>query len=131
MLEDCRLPVAVRRGRRLTLAIVLIALSFLPISVHAQSSGDRPDSTIRNAQLTLRNTTKDTLRVELRLGAATDCAANPLATLQLVPPGRDWLIATKRVICWRRQSVARTASQQWTAWHRVVLGQRERAKDIL
>ena len=40
-------------------------------------------------QLSLRNTTKDTVTVELRLGDAPDCAANPLATTQRVPPGRE------------------------------------------
>jgi hypothetical protein len=76
-------------------------------------------------QLTLLNGTKDTVKIELRIGAATDCGLNPVAAVQLLPPGRSWLIATPRPICWRRTDAYQAAGGAGS-WHRQVLavGQR-------
>ena len=77
-------------------------------------------------QLSLRNTGKDTITLELRVGDQPDCAANPPAATQRLPPGREWLIATPRPICWRRADAK--ASPGLASWHRHVLAVGEHLK---
>lgn len=92
-----------------------------PSSVFAQqppAHNPKAGKAVRK-QLSLRNTTKDTITIELRVGDAPDCAANPPAATQTLPPGRAWLIASGRPICWRRSDVKSPAAA--SSWHRHVL----------
>lgn len=109
------------------LSLVAVAGS-TPLRLDAQqppsAASSRAAKKATQKQLSLRNTTKDTVTLELRLGDAPDCAANPLATTQRLPPGREWLIASARPICWRRSDDE--ASPGLSSWHRHVLKAGER-----
>jgi hypothetical protein len=92
------------------------------LDAQQQSPSAAPTAAAKKAtrkQLSLRNTTKDTVTIELRLGDAPDCAANPPATTQRLPPGREWLIASARPICWRRSDAK--APLGLSSWHRHIL----------
>ena len=125
-------------------ALVAVALAIAPASSRAQQqhSPSRPAPTARplqsqpkpkNGQITLRNATSDSVRVELRIGDAANCHKNPVASVQLVPPGRSWLIAAIHPICWRRATAgARSGSTaEWMPWHRRVLAVGERRESTL
>lgn len=113
--------------RRLTLAAALSALlvALLPGLVRAQQ-GEHPKPRPKNGQITLLNATADSVRVELRVGDATDCSQNPVAAVKLVPPGRSWLIAALHPVCWRRSSPSRAAGKEWNPWQRNALAVGER-----
>lgn len=70
-------------------------------------------------QMTLRNITRDTVTIELRVGDAADCANNPPAAKQQLAPGHEWLIASHRAICWRRSDAK--APPGSSSWHRHLL----------
>ena len=97
-----------------------------PASARAQQKQQPKETRAKQRQLNLRNTTSDTITIELRLGDAPDCAANPPAASQMLPPGREWLIATPRPICWRRTDTR--ASIGLSSWHRHVLKTGEQLK---
>lgn len=93
----------------------------------------RPQPKPKNGQITLRNATSDSVRVELRIGDAGDCDKTPVAAEKLVPPGRSWLIAAIHPICWRRatEASARASRPEWMPWHRHVLAVGERRESTL
>jgi hypothetical protein len=66
--------------------------------------------------------------VELRIGNAQNCEQNSETVHQVLPPARDWLIVTKRGICWRRQLIGSGLIADWTPWQRTVLATGERRK---
>ena len=124
------LPARTLDGATRTLAhfVALLTVVAVGASMPLRLAAQQPPSTApataaakkaMRKQLSLRNTTKDTVTLELRLGDSPDCAANPLATTQRLPPGRDWLIASGRPICWRRSDAK--APFGLSSWHRHVL----------
>jgi hypothetical protein len=110
-------------------AFTWLTLGFVPAGAHGQQPGSPRLPKAKQSQLTLRNVTKDTVQVELRVGTAPDCAANPLSAVQSIPPGRRWLIATPRPICWRRLDVSPPAGA--SPWHRNVLAAGEHLELLL
>lgn len=117
------------RPSRLTALLLasVLGILWIPSTLIAQQQPHNADiARVTQKQLSLRNTTKDTIAVELRLGDKPDCAANPPARTQSVPPGREWLIATPRPICWRRSDAKAPAGV--SSWHRHVLRSGEHLK---
>jgi hypothetical protein len=93
-------------GRLAALALVVIAGRAVPAQAQQQPAQGQPtpraDGRLpQHPQLTLRNDTRDSVRVELRVGSAADCAQNGPAITRVIPPGRSWIIASPRSICWR------------------------------
>jgi hypothetical protein len=68
--------------------------------------------------LVLRNAQWDAVRVEVRIGASTDCAANASVGTRTVRRRQTWTIVTAQPICWRREQVPGDAARGWTAWSR-------------
>ena len=117
--------------RRLSLSCFTIVLSCLALMVltsplPAQQPAGKNTQQKTHTQITLQNATKDTVRVELRIGTASYCEANTTTATQVLPPGQGWLIATTRPLCWRRLINEHRPGDGWTPWSRHVLavGQR-------
>ena len=110
------------------IALAASALLGIPSTLRAQQRQPHDPAAAKAAQkqLSLRNTTPDTITLELRLGTAPDCAANATAATQSIPPGREWLIASPRPICWRRADAK--AAPGLSNWHRHVLKSGEHLK---
>jgi hypothetical protein len=66
--------------------------------------------------LVLRNALADSVRVEVRLGSSTDCAAGRSVGTKTLKPNQRWEVVSARVICWRREAVPGNAARGWTAW---------------
>jgi hypothetical protein len=66
--------------------------------------------------LVLRNTQADSMRVEVRVGSSTDCAASRTAGTRTLKRNQRWEVVTARVICWRREAEPGNAASGWTAW---------------
>lgn len=110
--------------------VLVAALLATPcLTTRAQSAATSQKNARLNStgQLTLRNVTRDTLRVELRFGNATDCALNRESVTRVLAPGKRWLVAAPAGVCWRHQTVIHGASGEWAPWRRQVVsaGQRQ------
>jgi hypothetical protein len=115
------------RFRSLTVSVAILATPWLATGAQRAAPTRNAAPLARNGQLTLRNVTSDTLRVELRIGDAADCAVNRQGVTRLLAPGKRWLVAVPTGVCWRQQRVARGAGIAWAPWRRQVVsvGQRE------
>lgn len=70
----------------------------------------------------LRNPNHDSVNVEVRLGANSDCALNaPFGSRQL-KKGDTWTITTDQDVCWRRDANPAAPNGTWTAWNRQSVG---------
>jgi len=78
--------------------------------------------------LTLRNTSPTGIRIEVRLarGASSSCDDGSQGVVRLLAPGKGWVIAAKRPICWRRALVDPNGMAAWTPWRRQVLAAGQR-----
>jgi len=114
-------------GFLLGTTIVACLASMSPGPVLAQQPhAAAPSPKAPPKQMTLRNVSRDTMKLELRVGAAPDCSTNPLVATQLLPPGKRWLIATPRPVCWRRVDARASAGAK--SWHRHLLKAGEEVK---
>lgn len=88
-------------------AILVSALLILPSQLVSQTQA---------GTLVLRNTLGDSVRVEVRLSASTDCATGRSAGTRTLKPKQRWEVVSARVICWRREAVPGDPARGWTAW---------------
>jgi hypothetical protein len=66
--------------------------------------------------LALRNTTWDSVRVELRLGPSTQCDVYPSLAVRTLKRGETWAVVVDQVVCWRREASPGAAPLVWGAW---------------
>jgi hypothetical protein len=112
-------------GGRCCVLLVLALFSFVALTASAQKPvGPTPPANKTFTQLTLRNATQDTMRVELRF-AAGSCDASAPAAVHLLAPGQRWIVASSRPICWRRLN-KRLPDASWTQWSRHILAKGQR-----
>lgn len=107
--------------RTIFLALALLVSGFVrgAPTAGSQQPTATPTAKARGRQLVILNVTQDTARLELRLGNAPNCGS-ALGKVLLLPPGRRWLIASERPMCWRRTD-AHALSAADHLWHRHVL----------
>ena len=121
--QEARPPHSYPRHRTMELVLATTVACLMSISARRvlaqQSPANRLSTKAPPTQMTLRNVSRDTMRLELRVGVAPDCKSNPLVATQLLAPGKRWLVATPRPLCWRRVDAKASASAG--AWHRHVL----------
>ena len=72
--------------------------------------------------MNLRNPTYDSVTVEVRLGASTDCAANAAFGTRQLRKGDTWTITTDQAVCWRRDANPAAPTGAWSAWNRQAIG---------
>ena len=72
----------------------------------------------RDGRVVLRNVTWDSVRVEVRVGAAPACDDNSLLGVAMLTRGRAWAIAASDAVCWRREFTPGHMDGLWTAWTR-------------
>lgn len=79
----------------------------------------------RPGAIMLRNSGRDSMRVEVRVGSSA-CAVLRPAAVRVLAPGQRWLVAGDKPICWRRDRNRLGQPANWTAWQRrvVAAGQR-------
>ena len=74
-------------------------------------------SSAERGKLVIRNVAWDSVRVEVRIGGATDCELNSLVGVHSILRGRSWAISTDKRICWRRErSPGGRPTAIWTGW---------------
>ncbi len=66
--------------------------------------------------LILANSRWDQVRVEVRIGPSTNCAANAVVGTRTIKRGQGWTIVSRNVVCWRREQVPGNAAKGWTGW---------------
>jgi len=66
--------------------------------------------------LVLRNTTWDSVRVEIRLGPSSQCAVSPSQGVKSLKRGEAWAVAVDENVCWRREASPGAESLTWTPW---------------
>ena len=85
---------------------------FFPLIVLAV---DGPSQTSPK-MLTIRNTSWDAVRVEVRVGPSTQCDANAHSAVKTLGRDRTWAIVSDEVICWRREQTPGDPNSAWSAW---------------
>jgi len=78
-----------------------------------------PAQTPEKGTLHLQNARWDRIRVEVRIGPAADCDANPPFRTYNIRRGRVWRVKSEQVICWRFEGDPNTPGSAWTAWQSV------------
>ena len=117
-------------------AVVVVALTAaaavsareVPGPTSAAASVPPAQARVKAGRLTLRNTTSDTLRIEVRIGAAASCEGNKASEVRALPPGRRWVIASNKPMCWRRAPRTTGNAQNPQQWHRHALTPGQRAE---
>ena len=101
--------------------------SALPSAMLLRSAVPRQQPAV--GQLTLRNTTRGDMRVEVRTGPGPSCEALNPGPVLVLPPGKRWLIAARHPVCWRRALTLALPVTAWTPWQRqnLTAGQRAQA----
>jgi hypothetical protein len=66
----------------------------------------------------LRNPSYDSVTVEVRLGANSDCAQNASFGTRQLRKGDTWTITTDQAVCWRRDANPAAPTGAWSAWNR-------------
>ena len=70
----------------------------------------------------LRNPTYDSVTVEVRLGASTNCAENAAFGTRQLRKGDTWTITTTEAVCWRRDANPNAPTGAFTSWNRQAVG---------
>ena len=68
--------------------------------------------------LNLRNPNFASVNVEVRIGANSDCAANPAFGSRQLQRGGAWTITANSDVCWRRDANPDAPNGTWTSWNR-------------
>lgn len=89
---------------------VLPVLALLPLVLAARTV---PPA---GGTLVLRNTRWDAVRVEARMGRATDCSANPLLGTRTLRRRQQWTFVSSQAVCWRREVTPGEPGRGWTTW---------------
>lgn len=67
--------------------------------------------------LVLRNTTWDSVRVEMRLGGpSSQCGVQPSLGVKSLKRREAWAVVTDEIVCWRREENPGAESLIWTPW---------------
>lgn len=124
-----------KQGRRTLSAVAAMSVFCTSAAFTAATTATGPtvhDSArlaAERGRLIIRNVAWDSVRVEVRIGGATDCESNSLVGVHAIQRGRSWAISTDKRICWRREeSPGGRPTGMWTGWaHRKISpGQVER-----
>lgn len=92
---------------------------------------DKGTPVLRHSEVRVLNTKPDSVRVELRIGRFTNCAANDLAGIHTVKQGKGWTIKSPVPICYRVDPTFNDQAPQWSPWlRRVQLAGRQRTDSI-
>lgn len=119
--------------QRIIVPAAALVVSFLAISTLASSQAmpaeARAGTQVRRAGiLALRNPGPDSMRIEVRLASDSvpRCDSAAQRIVRVVPPGKEWLVAARRPICWRRGIELPSGQMTWTSWRRqsIAPGQR-------
>ncbi len=86
-----------------------------------QAAGGSPDAA--PGRLLLRNTSWDSVRVEVRIGAAASCDQSPLLAIRYVLRQRSWSVTADLPVCWRREAEPQAPTGVWTPWQRREVGE--------
>lgn len=68
--------------------------------------------------INLRNPNFASVNVEVRIGANSDCAANPSFGSRQLQRGATWTITANSDVCWRRDANPDAPNGTWTSWNR-------------
>jgi hypothetical protein len=103
------------------LARALVVLAMLA------SFGPALESQTLGGTLILRNARREGVRVELRMGASSDCTANAVVGTRTLRGHQAWTVVSTDVVCWRREVLPGAAVPTWTEWRglRVAAGARQ------
>lgn len=93
--------------------LILFALAIIVSSLSPQTAAAQRGE---NGIVILSNTQWDSVRVELRVGASTDCSTNPPLDVLTLRRNQRWAVVTDELICWRREQVPGDTSAGWTVW---------------
>jgi hypothetical protein len=64
----------------------------------------------------LRNTSWDSIQVEIRLGTTTNCDLDPALAVRTLRRNEAWAVVANGVVCWRREASPGATPLVWTAW---------------
>jgi hypothetical protein len=95
-------------------ALAVLVAAATPLVRVAGAASPRPQSNASGAPpgvaasalhgpLIIRNVAWDSVRVEVRVGTASDCEQNMLVGVRTLRRGRSWGIWSPMPICWRRE----------------------------
>jgi len=100
--------------RSIVVAFSLLLLPTLTIpAATLTSTGVSSQSGI----VALRNANWDVVKVEVRLGASSDCDLYPSVAIRTLKRGESWAIVAAGVVCWRREALPGAQQLVWTTWH--------------
>lgn len=80
------------------------------------------DTSAGTGTMNLRNPSYDSVTVEVRLGASTDCAQNAAFGTRQLRKGDTWTITTTEAVCWRRDANPAAPTGAFTSWNRQAVG---------
>jgi len=89
-------------------ALAIVFTSSTPNRLEAQRAA--------SGILVLSNSQWDSVRVEIRVGASTDCSTNSPLDVRTLRRNERWAIVTDDLICWRREQIPGDASASWAPW---------------
>ena len=92
------------------LSLIVVTLTLLLVTPDALAEPD-----VALGILALRNNDWGSVRVELRLGASSQCDLYPPTAVRTLKRGWAWAVVTDQMVCWRREASPGAASA-WTAW---------------
>jgi hypothetical protein len=76
----------------------------------------------KQGQLVLRNVAWESVRIDVRIGKASNCEMNSPVGEKALRKGRVWAISSDLPICWRRELAPNgRASGGWTPWTRRII----------
>ena len=75
-----------------------------------------PSTTSRAGIVTFRNTTWDSVQVEIRIGTTTSCDLDAALAVRTLRRDEAWAVVADGVVCWRREASPGAPSLSWTAW---------------
>lgn len=106
---------------KLTSRVGILATAMTLIGVHtirAQAASSQPSASSRGV-IAVVNATRDSVRVEVRIGPSTTCEANPALPVRRLRRGATWRVRTTQSVCYRVQPADGSAST-WSTWVRRV-----------
>lgn len=108
---------------RKSLPVALSPVALLAILLSAATPERAEAQRTADGILVLSNAQWDSVRVELRVGASTDCAANPPLVVRVLRRNDRWaVVAPGDVICWRLGQASGDAATAWSTWGQARVG---------